>query len=593
MILSWDINNLFTNPVTIACMAVFFGCFLIATIILIVLSVYKNIIQTIAKIIDLFDTISKSPLKNLIRRISNIYEETENLEKEYAVWRTKYELIYEKQLQKVMLSFVNLLKDRKTTKPTLANQRKYQKIYEDVIAINKTIHEVFVEIYSKLEIEYIQRDFITFLKELFTSIKEEAVIITFSDLDIDEKKLSDLISKIEVLFEDFYLNMEEGWLNQCWKILGDIRSALVFLIQLLEAIPDIFSSVEAVIPEKLLDLKNKHVTFGNATNEKLTSNAKAFVSLEKQVDILRVEVRNWIKKLQFKTASQKINEINDLIDNFKNTLEYDDKLKSYFSTRAESIKLSLENVVKATWNIQKIYFNTNNVSKIRSPERSDFEAARADFLKTKESFDLVFANFDVGINSGKEVNLIQLKDELLKVLTKAIDDIENLEKSTKIIEKNSTNIISLENQIIFLQSILSQCEVKINQFKSIQELKERFEESVNMEHAKLTSFSKERISKIKTNQEKEQAAIQLDRVANDIMMIFRDLNDAIFLDYISQEIMIYLERYVGKFDGVEQLIIQCEKLFKQRHLEQLINLSLDALTKIKRNDDKRKKWKAY
>ncbi|QBQ08064.1 septation ring formation regulator [Spiroplasma gladiatoris] len=582
MVLTWNINNMFTDPILIACTAIFFGLFLISLILTIVLIIHKNIIQTIAKTIDLYDAITKSSLKNLIRRISNIYDETKDLEKEYYVWRTKFELIYEKQVSKIMLEFVKLLEDRSTTKPLISNYKNYQKVYQNLASINNTIYDLYVEIYSKIEVEFLQRDFVTYLKEVFSAIKEEVIIVTFKDYEIDHEKLNGIVIKIEELFEDFYINMEEGWLKASWDLLGKIKASLLFVIELLEAIPETFSYIKAVIPEKLAEIKNKYVTFGTSSREKLNLNANNYLNLEYQVDQLRIKALNQIKNLQYKKVRSTLEEIEDLILNFKDSVEYEDKLKKYFREDTENIKNNFDKVWKATWAIQKELHEAKTLSKIKTIESSQFEEARSKFISTKENIELIFSRFDVSESTGKEINLMELKEELLKALSNSIEDIEHLEKSAKWIEKNTINVASLINHVIFLQSLLNQCEVKINQYRSIKELGPRFLESINYEQDKLQEFLKQRVALIKTHEEKELASLYIEEVTNEIMTIVRDLKDAIFLDYISQEIMVYLERYVGKYNGMEELIDRCEVLFKQRQLEQLINLSLNTLGGLKK-----------
>gem|GEM_PF-4200201 len=62
----------------------------------------------------------------------------------------------------------------------------------------------------------------------------------------------------------------------------------------------------------------------------------------------------------------------------------------------------------------------------------------------------------------------------------------------------------------------------------------------------------------------------LSSLSEGIESLIIKVNDAIFLDYISQELIIFLERYTSRYPQLENAIINLEKLYYSRDLNQLI-----------------------
>ncbi|AHI53221.1 septation ring formation regulator EzrA [Spiroplasma culicicola] len=579
MLYAWDLNTLFSNPVTLICFSVFCVALFIAILILIFINIYKHIIQTFAKTIDLFDAIQKSPLKELIKRVSIISEDSGTLITEFSVWRTKFEILYEKQLIWAMQELATLLKDKKNSRPTIKNLKKINVLFKRATDINSTIHDILTQIISSIEIEFIQRDFITYQRELFTELKKEVTILELLGLDFDKLKLEGIISNIEEIFVEFFSNLEQGKYKESWNSLTKVDAALRFLIELLDSIPHIISVISTFIPEQLIDIKNKHVTFSN-DRTKLSRNAEKFAILERNIDKLRLGVDTEIRKLQYKKAQRILNQAFDLINNFRDSVEHDDKLKDYFENNIDDIRTYFDNIDAAFRSIERAAKNMDFINNSTNQEKTSFEIARANYFRHKAKSDAIFSKIDLNISTNQDLDLASLKEELLVSLKEAVNDIDALDKVSRIFDKNATNTESLINQVIFVQTLLNQCEVKINQYKSIAEL-DRFITPIQELHNNLGKFTRESISKITSVDTSNQVAKQVGAYSDQAWNILRDLTDLIFLDYISQEIIIYLERYVGVIGQIEDLIVTCETLFQERKLENLIGYSIPILARIK------------
>ncbi|AOG60749.1 septation ring formation regulator [Spiroplasma helicoides] len=580
MIFAWNINTLFTNPISATFFAVFLVFFIISIILLIVLAINSKLLQTIAKSIDMIETLRKSPLKGVIKRIAAINEGNDTFKVEFSIWRTKYEIIYEKKLINYISILAGLLDDKKNLKPKFSNIKKFQHLYTDLEELHSVVHNLYTEIFNDIEIEYVQRDYITYEKELFSRLKDEVTMLTFNYNDLDQEKLKELIDRIEGFFEEFYLLLDDGKFKKSWEHLTNIHGSLKFLIELLDAIPEVYSMNTVTIPEKLLELKNKYVTFGTSSKSRITRDAQKYKALELEIDNLRIKIKNEIINLQYKKANKTIEKLFEKIEDFKIEVEHSDLLKIYFENNIEDIRKSFDMVQKGSLEMEKAFNHYESPTKLLSKDRIGFEEARLGFIRTKEQFDLLVANIDINDSNGKDFDLLKIKDDLLKIMNNVLNDISKLEKSAKVINSKSVNLENFSNKVLQLQSFLSQAEIKIDQYKSIVELKDRFLGTIIEEQKSLDEFARS-ISMIKTIEQKEKAKQQLDQLTYQVFNVINELNDAIFLDYISQEIIVYLERYIEKYPQIQDVILQCEHLFQQRQLEQVVNVAIRALTNIK------------
>ncbi|QEH62214.1 septation ring formation regulator [Spiroplasma chinense] len=580
MLMKWNINTMFSETVTLICFSVFFACLAIAFIILILLTIYRKITQTIASTIDLIDSIKKSPLRDMLKRVAIVYEESGALEKEYAIWRTKYEILYEIELQKVMVKLVTRIKKSSSTSPLISNLKAYKEIYETTSDINQRLHTIFMEIKTAFEIETVQRDFVTSQKEIFAKLRDEFTILTLNNFEIDENHLNKTLGMIENLFEEFYVLIQDGIYKESLDTLDKIQQALKFLIELLDAIPYIVSSISDVIPQKLVDLKNKYIIF-SSNIKKINTYAQKFGVLESKIESIRFDLKNQIKKLQYKRAGKLLSKAFELIEDFRTEAEHNDTLKNFFEINGESIRANFASIKQSTRAIEIAFEKVNAFSKPSSREWYEFETVRAHAIRTQNRADAIFAELDLASQNNKDINLNEIKDKMIQVMNEGIQDVIALAKSAKAVENQSDNKDTMLNNVVFLQSVLNQCDVKINQYKSISEL-ERFIPPINEMYSQLAKFSKENLAKVESNEQKELISKDLAILGERIWSLVSGLNDAIFLDYISQEIITYMERYVGKVPKIEEVIIRCEKLFEERHLEALLSFALENLTIIKK-----------
>ncbi|AHI54092.1 hypothetical protein SSABA_v1c06900 [Spiroplasma sabaudiense Ar-1343] len=572
------------KPTNFIGIGIFFACFVIFVTLIVILYIYRKIIAKIAQCIDLIDQLKRTPLKVLLQRIANINKVNKLYEQELMVWRTKYELLFEKELKKTFASLGEIINNRKATRPLLSNYNKINNIYLTLKEISNKVQDIIDEITAATEIELIQRDNSILVREVFQELKEEATILTFGKIEIDEKKLTETIQKIEGFFEEFYIELEEGNYKSSWDVLYKIDNSLIFLIELLDNIPTIISTILTIVPTKLIELKNKYVTFGQA-NEKISKNAESYAILEMNVDTLRIKINNQLKRLQYKKANKLLAEIFDLIKQFTNEVEYDDNLRLFFERNDEKMRQFIKEIDVACNNIEKAHRSIKALNKAPTQEWKNFEKSRYEFSKTKELAYKIFAAIDTS-DSITSIDLRSLKEKCKEVIQRAVVNVESFEKAASEIEGKTSSMDYLINDVVFVQSILSQCEVKINQHRSVVELKKYWTQISELNQA-INQFNQSKIAPFDSEEEKNYITERIEELSKRVWKLSRQINDTIFLDFISQEIILYMERFVDTVPNAENVIATAEQYYHNRHLDQLIGYSVKQISHFKQKSSKR------
>ncbi|WP_004027733.1 hypothetical protein [Spiroplasma melliferum] len=108
------INNIINNPIKLTLLILFFACLLLLIVTLVFWG-QKRYLKTIEiKVLQKFDILKRLPLKHKIFRISEIARYNNRYAKDLIIWRTKYEIIYEKKLISCLEVFRKLYQINKT-----------------------------------------------------------------------------------------------------------------------------------------------------------------------------------------------------------------------------------------------------------------------------------------------------------------------------------------------------------------------------------------------------------------------------------------------------------------------------------------------
>ncbi|WP_339022989.1 septation ring formation regulator EzrA [Spiroplasma endosymbiont of Crioceris asparagi] len=541
---------------------------------------YKYIIQTYAKTLDLINIIKKNQVKYKLKRIAEINKNTNTLFGELQIWRTNYEHYVELRLKEVYYSFYKFVTSKNWLIPTPKNIRKIKKINNEIKEIYEKLFHMLNEINNVLEVEDIQRDSITSYKEMFEKIKTETNMFIMAHNYVDEAKLFNTLSNIEQLFESFYNELALGKYENSVAILGSIKQALIFMIEMLDSIPRIVSTLKNTVPPRMEKLKKQYMS-ANSLKRNLSKNAKTFLQLEEKVNMLTNQINENLKNAQFKKAQKNLKIILKSIQSFNDEIVGEDKLKDYVIYNIDGIRKLIDSLFTSSLMIERAFRNVESLSKYPTKEKIEFDRAKAEFTKAKTKLDIIFSNWDVNRKNGLEIDIKDFKKRLLLNLEVIINEMDNFEKSAKKVKNSLTNKEKVNNAIVFIKAIILQSQSLIKQNKTISQLS-AFEPKINEFIEELEKYIKDNQDKFENQQYRKDIEKDIEELHNRGWELFASIKDAIFYDFIAQEILVYLEKIAIQNPTVEKDLITLENMYRKKEMDLLMGNLLTILKQLRK-----------
>ncbi|WP_338969593.1 hypothetical protein [Spiroplasma endosymbiont of Labia minor] len=577
MFLTWHFEDVSKSPLTLLMLSIFCTAFLCGVVCLIILLIYRLIIKNITISLDILEALQKNPLRSLLLKLAILAQQKSVIEEKIRIWRTKYELLYEKEFLKSALDLTDFLTDRKFRQPTIKNLIKSKEVYLKLMNISQKVYEIQQEIKNEIEIELIMRDTVIDFSRIFIDIRKEVDLLDINAFNLDKTKLQETLDKMDALFENFYDNLESGDYKTAWSNISELSTAIAFLIQLLDNVPYIINEIQNFIPDKLNKFKNRFV-ITNKT-DKAASNLVKFSALEKKIDEYRTKADSLLRKLQFKKSYRLVREIYQLINIFQQDLENVDKLQKFFNNNEVLIKGYIDENVRTINNFERRFKIITPLNKQQPKEYYVFQDFKQKFEKSKLEIESIYAEIDTSTIEHK-IDYLKLKDRMISALNDLVSSVEGFEITENFIETQKKSGEDLSGDIIFVKSIIMQAQVKVNQYLSVKELNE-YEISIQVILKKLDQYSTKYLEQL-ADSEYNLVKEEIKNLTQDAWNISNSITDKIFADYMAQEIMNYMERYTKKIPEVEAWVQQMEESFRDRNLDFVINFGIAKLRELKK-----------
>ncbi|WP_338964064.1 MULTISPECIES: septation ring formation regulator EzrA [unclassified Spiroplasma] len=538
------INNIISNPLKLTLFILFFVCLLLLSITLLFWGRKRHLKTVEIKILQKFDILKRLPLKHKVFRISEIARHNNRYVKDLVVWRTKYEIIYEKKLISCLEVFRKLYQINKTTPkkmPKLSAQ-KIIPLLKELTLLEEEARRLLDEINSQLQIELLQRDYILAHKKMFNSLLEDAVKLQMN-VSLDTKKINDFERNIEGMFDEFEDYLTAGNFAKTEQILSNITTSLTIFVEILDNIPQIKTLLTKVVPNKLSLLKDKYVLFNKDENSRDVLKY-SFDELTKSIDETKILISKYMDNLQYKKATKKTIEIINHISDFDQTIEHQKAIiacfKKYYKVVMEYI-----NKIERSFNVI-----SRQIEALRSSSTlTEYEEGvyREAMGKTKElTHDTNRLVLEINRN-GRDY--IVFNKELVRLLENAVVTQEALENVVKIIEKRNFAETEIRKTIHLLEVVLLQAEVRLNQLQ-YRKLLTKYEKSINdyrtaLEKVKQLSFD------VNNRYEVDEVTGKLNRLKIEVLKLFEKIKNNILLDLLAQETLVYAQKYILTNDDVD------------------------------------------
>ena len=434
-----------------AIIAILLGIGLIILLI-IVFKVKRGSVKNSAKELDVrFNQIKTIPLTFKLNKASYIAKINDELARSVEEQRSKLEKCQNDidEIQKMMIELDDLI-DAKKYKQAKA---QVEDIEYKIGPCEKEVNEMEAFLDSITQREQVQREHANELKEQYREIKQ-AVANSANEMTIAYNGVENKLRECEDLFSNFE---DQIYANEFIKASEDLEKINDNLDQIKKAIGDIPALVQmakGTIPTLMEQVENYYLktkTKGICTNH---------ISVEIKLKELAENVNKCIKEITSANTEGMEEKLNDYRGQLEGILDALTKENLAFDDlKKVSVKIDqdLRDIEKTYYYIQKV-FDTDK----EKYDLDDLDGVLTNTPKTLEKYRLDFNDIGLALKNG-----ITPSSTILVNAQKIAKDVEgtlnDLLDRKHTIDKTSNDEARAHSQVIKLQIVLNEVEVKILQ----------------------------------------------------------------------------------------------------------------------------------
>ena len=522
--------------------------------------------------------IEKNQLVNvkILSEMTKVKElvKTDNLQHKLDNWDKTFNYIKDKMLPKITdeLSDVDFMIDRRDYESAI---RKMTNIELEINALKKKNEKLIKEIKLITESEERNRALITKLKVQYRELRSKF------DRSIKEyEKVEDAVLKrfksIEEKFQSFEDAIDQNDYVEVEKIVIIIEEELNDLKKTLETIPNVILMANVLIPSKIDEAQ---VMYARMIRDGYPLD---YLNVEYNLDEISKKNKNIMKNI----TKLNIN-IEDTNIELKTMLEYFDSLFSDFDNEKNAKDLYREGCKKFRHKIDKvnkvvydIYIQIDDIKVTYDLNEEEINR----FSTLNKSLELINEDFKTLLEQGKNKTFAysKLNDELdgLTIRLSRLQD--DLDFQLRSITSMKDDEYRAKEQLASIQDLLKKSKNKLRDYKLpvipssyYVELKE----------------AQDAIREIAKELEKKPIVIKILNIrvdtARDLAFkIYNKTNDMIKSAMMSEDMIIYGNRYLNLYPEIEKQLEKATSLFYKGQYSQSLNISKNAINKIENEKSK-------
>ncbi|MBR3161573.1 MAG: septation ring formation regulator EzrA [Bacilli bacterium] len=493
---------------------------------------------------------------------------TDNLQHKLDNWDKSFSYIKDKMLPKITdeLSDVDFMIDKRDYKSAI---RKMTNIELEINRLKKKNEKLISEIKLITESEERNRSLITKLKIQYRELHAKF------DRSIKEyEKVEDAIEKkfneIEEKFQAFEDAIDQNDYVEVEKIVIVIEEELNSLKNILDNIPNIILMANVLIPNRIEESK---IMYARMIRDGYPLD---YLNIDYNLE----EISKKSKKIMNDTIKLKVN-IEDANLELKTMLDYFTSLFSDFDKEKESKDLYREGCKKFRHKIEKvnkvvydIYIQIDDIKV--TYDLTEEEINR--FSNLNKNLELINEDFKLLLEHGKSKVFAYSKlndelDELSLRLSRLQDDLDFQLRS---ITSMKDDEYRAKEQLATIQELLKKAKNKLRDYKLpiipssyYVELKE----------------AQDAIKEIAKELDKKPIVIKILNIRVDtardlVFKIYNKTNDMIKAAMMSEDMIIYANRYLSNYPNIEPELEKATSMFYKGQYEKSLIISKEAVEKI-------------
>ena len=507
---------------------------------------------------------------NVLSEMTKVKElvKTDNLQHKLDNWDKSFNYIKDKMLPKITdeLSDVDFMIDRRDYEAAI---RKMTNIELEINSLKKKNEKLISEIKLITGSEERNRSLMTKLKVQYRELRSkfERNIKEYEDIeDVVLAKFEDIENKFQ-LFED---TIDQNDYVEVEKIVIVIDEELSSLKKILNNIPNVIVMAKILIPNKLEEAKtfySRMIRDGYPLD---------YLNVEYNLDEIsrkNSEIMDSIKKLDVVVEDVDL-ELRTMMDYFNNLFNDFDKEKECKDLFREGCKKFRHKIEKVNKVVYDIYIQIDDIRV--TYDLTEEEINR--FSTLNKNLELINSDFKTLLEQGKSKTFAysKLNDELdgLSIRLSRLQD--DLDFQLRSITSMKDDEYRAKEQLETIQDLLKKSKNKLRDYKLpvipssyYVELKE----------------AQDAVREIAKELEKKPIVIKILNIRVDtardlVFKIYNKTNDMIKSAMMSEDMIVYANRYLSSNPSIEQDLEKASSMFYKGQYEKSFHISKDIIDKI-------------
>ena len=548
---------------------------LILAIILIIITIFiikNNQNKKYKKEIEKLDTEKNSLLGvPVLSEISKVKElvKTDNLKEKMDDWDATFKLIRDEKIPSLTdsISDADFLIDRKEYKEAT---RKIANIEMELKVLKKITEHLLEEVKVITESEERNRTLITKLKIIYReqqnkfdrTKKEYGEIAVFVEDEFD---------RIDKLFVEFERAMDNNDYVSVEKRINLLDDKINHMSKLLEDVPTIVLMATVMVPNKIEEATTYYYRMQR------DGYPLDYLNVEYNIKEIRNKLENIINNLKALEMGDALIELKTFMDYFNglyNDFDKEKESKDLFKQNIKELGYRIDNINKI---VRDIYLQIDDIKYNYNLSDEDINK----FSLLNRNLEKINKDYKILVDQGKMrtfaySKLVDELDGLSLKLSRLQDDLDYQLRSITSMKDDETRA---REQLATIEELLKKSKYKLKDYKI---------PVIPSSYYIELSEAQDAIREIIKELEKKPIVIKILNIRVDtardlVFKIYNKTNDMIKAVTLSEEMIVYGNRYRSSYEEIDIALTKAEELFRRGKYKESLELSTNSLSFIDKN----------
>lgn len=547
----------------------------ILTIILIIITVFiikNNQNKKYKKEIEELDTKKNNLLGvPVLSEISKVKEliKTDNLKEKLNDWDNTFKLIRDEKIPSLTdsISDADFLIDRKEYKQAT---RKIASIEMELKVLKKMAEELLEEVKIITQSEERNRTLITKLKIVYREgqNKFERTKKEYGEVAVF---VEDEFAKIDKLFAEFERAMDNNDYVSVEKRINLLDDKINYMNKLLEDAPTIVLMATVMIPNKIEEATTYYYRMQR------DGYPLDYLNVEYNIKEIRSKLENImnnLKKLEIKDALIELKTFMDYFNGLYNDFDKEKECKDLFKQNIKELGYRIDNINKI---VRDIYLQIDDIKYNYNLSDEDINK----FSLLNRNLEKINKDYKILVDQGKMrtfaySKLVDELDGLSLKLSRLQDDLDYQLRSITSMKDDETRA---REQLATIEDLLKKSKYKLKDYKI---------PVIPSSYYIELSEAQDAIREIIKELDKKPIVIKILNIRVDtardlVFKIYNKTNDMIKTVNLSEEMIVYGNRYRSSYEEIDIALNKAEELFRRGKYKESLDLSTKSLSFIDKN----------